>query len=50
MRTSNYTKHYAEMFRHGTVGDSGYRDLKTRAEKDLQQYRAELARIDKCPE
>lgn len=45
-RAEEDLEHYEEMFRNGTVSESGYRDLKARAEQELQQYRADLARID----
>ena len=39
-------KHYAEMFREGVLPETAYRDLTSRAEEELQQYRADLAAIE----
>jgi hypothetical protein len=39
-------KHYEDLFRNGILPDAAYRDLTARAEKDVQQCRADLADIE----
>jgi len=39
-------KHFEDLLRNGLVSEAAFRDLTTRAERELQQYRANLQSIE----
>jgi len=45
-RRDEELKHYDELFRNGVLPEAAFRDLTARAERELQQYRSDLERLE----
>jgi len=45
-RTDEDLKHYEELFRNGVLSEAACRELTARVERELRQYRADLAEIE----
>jgi len=45
-RRNEELEHYEELFRSGVLPEAAYRDLAARGERELQQHRADLEKIE----